>query len=109
MECQRLLADFISVITTESGLLVRIAWSGLILKSQQIFLDSFWFVHILYVQILVTCTVLCESPSTLAQLIDAVEYINCIIAEGLDPHHHNKCLEYDTKPSDGEVPVVLEL
>ena len=36
----------------------------------------------------------------------AVEFTDCISAEGYPP---NKCLEYDTKQSDGEVPVILGL
>ena len=39
--------------------------------------------------------------------VGAVEYTNCISAEEQDPH--NECLGYDTKQSDGEVPVMLEL
>ena len=42
-----------------------------------------------------------------AQLAGAVEYTDYISAEGYDPP--NKCLIYDTKQSDGEVPVMLEL
>ena len=36
----------------------------------------------------------------------AVEYNDCISAEGQDPH--NKCPRYDTKQSDGEAPVMLK-
>ena len=36
-----------------------------------------------------------------------VEHTNCISAEGKDPL--NKCPGYDTKQSDSEVPVMLEL
>ena len=31
------------------------------------------------------------------------------ICRGLRPHPHNECPGYDTKQSDGEVPVILEL
>ena len=37
----------------------------------------------------------------------AVEYIDCISAKGRD--FLTECLEYDTKQSDGEAPVMLEL
>ena len=37
----------------------------------------------------------------------SVEYINCIFAESYDPS--NECPGYDTKQSDGEAPVMLEL
>ena len=37
----------------------------------------------------------------------AVEYTNCASAEGKDPPH--ECPGYDTKQSDGEVPVMLGL
>ena len=43
-----------------------------------------------------------------AQLAGAVEYTNCTSTEGQEPPP-NKCPEYDTKQSDGEVPVMLEL
>ena len=36
-----------------------------------------------------------------------VEYIDCIYAEGL--YFPNECPGYDTKQSDGEIPVMLEL
>ena len=36
----------------------------------------------------------------------AVEYTFCIFAEGKTPHP-NECPKYDTKQSDGEVPVML--
>ena len=38
----------------------------------------------------------------------AVEYINCFSSEGLD-FPDNECPRYDTKPSDGKVPIMLEL
>ena len=41
------------------------------------------------------------------QLAGAVEYTDCFSAEGSPPA--NKCPGYDTKQSDGEVPVMLEL
>ena len=45
-----------------------------------------------------------------AQLARAVEYIDCISAEGEDlPHPPNECPRYDTKQSDGKIPVMLEL
>ena len=45
-----------------------------------------------------------------AQSAGAVEYTDCTSAEGQDPTPHpNECPGYDTKQSDGEVPVVLEL
>ena len=37
----------------------------------------------------------------------AVEYTDCFSTVGLDSP--NKCPRYDTKQSDGEVPVMLEL
>ena len=37
----------------------------------------------------------------------AVEYIDCASAEGQDSA--NECPAYDTKQSDGEVPVMLRL
>ena len=45
-----------------------------------------------------------------AQLVGggAVEYTNCIFVEGKDPHH-NKCPGDNTKQSDGEDLVMLEL
>ena len=42
-----------------------------------------------------------------AQSAGAVEYTDCFSAEGQDPS--NECLGYDTKQSDGEIPVMLEL
>ena len=42
----------------------------------------------------------------MAQLAGAAEYTNCISAEGLN--YSNECSGYDTKQSDGEVPVMLE-
>ena len=45
--------------------------------------------------------------NVLAQSAWAVEYTDCISAEELDPT--NECPGYDTKPSDDEVPVMLEL
>ena len=43
----------------------------------------------------------------MAQSPGAVEYTNCISAEGLD--FPNEYSGYDCKQSDGEVPVMLEL
>ena len=42
---------------------------------------------------------------TIAQSAEAVEYTNCISAEGYDAL--NECPVYDTKQYDGEVPVLL--
>ena len=44
---------------------------------------------------------------SLVQLAGAVEYTDCIPAEGKDSP--NECSRYDTKQSDGEAPVMLEL
>ena len=46
-------------------------------------------------------------PAFLAQSAGAVEYTNCFSAEGKSTS--NECPRYDTKQSDGEVPVMLEL
>ena len=43
----------------------------------------------------------------IAQLAGAVEYTDCISAEGLDSP--NECSGYDTKQSDDEVLVMVEL
>ena len=43
----------------------------------------------------------------IAQSTGAVEYTNCISAEGLGLP--NECPRYYSKQSDGEVPVMLEL
>ena len=43
---------------------------------------------------------------SVAQLTGAVEYTDCFSAEGYPP---NECPGYDTKQSDGEVPVMLDL
>ena len=50
-----------------------------------------------------------ERPLTshLTQSTGAAEYTDCISAEGKDSP--NECPGYDTKPSDGEAPVMLEL
>ena len=42
----------------------------------------------------------------LAQSVEAVEYTGCFSAGGNTPF--NECPGYDTKQSDGEVPVMLE-
>ena len=39
--------------------------------------------------------------------IGALQYTDCFSAEGQEPT--NECPGYDTKQSDGEVPVMLEL
>ena len=44
----------------------------------------------------------------IAQSTGAVEYTDCTFAEGEDPPP-NECPRYDTKQSDGEAPVMLEL
>ena len=46
---------------------------------------------------------------SLAQSADPVKFINCISAEGSDPSPINECPVYDTKQSDYEVLVMLEL
>ena len=46
--------------------------------------------------------------NNIAQFAGAVEYTDCISAEGYDPPD-NECPAYDTKQSDGEVPVMLEI
>ena len=38
-----------------------------------------------------------------------VEYTDCIFAEGEDPSAPNKCPGYDTKQSDGEALITMEL
>ena len=43
----------------------------------------------------------------IAYLYIAVEYTDCVSAEGLDAP--NECPGYDTKQSDGEVPIMVEL
>ena len=43
----------------------------------------------------------------MAQSVGAVEYTICISAE--EQNSPNECPGYDTKQSDGEVPVMLEL
>ena len=50
----------------------------------------------------------CVRLSLLALLAGAVEYTDCISAEGWDALR-NECPRYDTKKSDGEVPVLLKL
>ena len=48
-----------------------------------------------------------KTHSWLAQLAGAVEYTDCFSIEGLD--HPNEYPAYDTKQSDSEVPVMMEL
>ena len=43
----------------------------------------------------------------MAQSTGAAEYSDCISAEGSDSP--NKCPRYNTRQSDGEAPVMLEL
>ena len=45
---------------------------------------------------------------TITQLSGTVEYTDCTSAEGY-PSSNNECAGYDTKQSDGEVPMMLEL
>ena len=47
------------------------------------------------------------NKTRLAQSTGAVEYTDCFSAEGLDPPP-NKCPVYDSKQSDGAVPVILK-
>ena len=51
---------------------------------------------------------LLEIPLLPCQLRVAVEYTHCFSDEGYNPLHH-ECPRYDTKQSDGEVPVMLDL
>ena len=44
-----------------------------------------------------------------AQSAGAVEYTDGTTAEGRDPPPTNKCPRYDTKQSDGKVPVMVDL
>ena len=44
-----------------------------------------------------------------AQSAEAAEYTDCVSAEGVRPPPPNECPGYDTKQSDGEVSVTLEL
>ena len=44
----------------------------------------------------------------IAQLTGAVKYTDCFSAEGYDPPP-NECFGYDTKQSDGVVPVMQKL
>ena len=44
--------------------------------------------------------------ANMAQLAEAVEYTDCISAEGKDST--NECPVYDAKKSDGEAPLTLE-
>ena len=48
-----------------------------------------------------------QRENFIAQSAGTVEYTDCFSAEGKT--HPNKCPGYDTKQSDGEVPVRLEL
>ena len=49
---------------------------------------------------------ICFDLSNFAQLARAVGYTDCTSADGV---RQNECPGYDTKQSDGEVPVMLEL
>ena len=48
-----------------------------------------------------------NTDSHIAQSVEAVECTDCTSANGVTPP--NECPGYDTKQSDGEVPVILEL
>ena len=50
-----------------------------------------------------------DTQTDIAQSTGAVEYTDCTSAEMYDFLSPNKCPEYDTKQSDGEVPVKLGL
>ena len=50
----------------------------------------------------------CILSEEVIQSAGAVEYTNCISSEGVRPPP-NECPVYDTKQSDGEVLVILEL
>ena len=50
----------------------------------------------------------CTDTNDSAQLGGDVEYIDCFSAEGVKTPP-NECPEYDTKQSDGEAPVMVEL
>ena len=79
---------------TEAG--KKVAWRKKIDKplSITIFNTFYWYY-------------LGESKVLIAQSAAAVEYTECFSAEGLRPP--NECPGYDTKQSDGEVPVMLGL
>ena len=47
------------------------------------------------------------STVVVSQSAGAIEYTDCFSAEGKDPR--KECPGYDTKKSDGEVPVMLQL
>ena len=75
----------------------------------------FCFLHIvgiisiyIYIYIYIcVCVCVLYSHTVLAQLPGVTEYTDCISTEEQDSP--NKCLVFDTKQSDGEVPVMLEL
>ena len=58
---------------------------------------------------LLSHTVGFHSKTYFAQSARAVEYTDCTSAEGYDPTQPKKFPGYDTKQSDVEVPVMLEL
>ena len=47
--------------------------------------------------------------NNIVQLAGAVQYTDYFSTQGKDPPHRNECSGYDTKQSDGEVSVMLEL
>ena len=51
----------------------------------------------------------CQPVHLIAQSAGAVEYTDSFSAEGLDSPTANECPVYDTKQSDGEAPVMLDL
>ena len=65
-----------------------------------------WIWLVIHISVITVETALYSFPSS-AQLAGAVEYTNCISVEEKDSP--NECPEYDTKWSDGEVQVMLEL
>ena len=54
-----------------------------------------------------TTVVFRDDKTLVAQSVGSVEYTDCTSAEWLDTP--NECPEYDTKQSDGVIPVMLEL
>ena len=58
--------------------------------------NTTWFVNLVVVQ-----------DACLPSRAGAIEYTDCFSAEGVRPP--NECPRYDTKQSDGDVPVMLDL
>ena len=71
-----------------------------------------FFLHLIWYQVFLFKTnslyTVIWSQVSLAQLAGAVEYTDCFSAKGKTPPR-NECPGYDTKQSDGEVLVMLEL